>query len=175
MKNRFAPLDEINVRPRPFAFYTAADLWTDEHTSRKMLDYHLDENVDAASRRTALIDCAVEWIASRFNIGEDTGIADFGCGPGLYASRRAGKSAQVTGIDFSERSIAHAREVARQKQLDIHYLHQDYLGFTTEKQFDLILRNSLPTDSALTAFMPMSPDRHTTPTSHELAVVAEKN
>ncbi len=37
MKDVFAQLEEINSRPEPFEFYTAADLWTDEHTSKQML------------------------------------------------------------------------------------------------------------------------------------------
>jgi 2-polyprenyl-3-methyl-5-hydroxy-6-metoxy-1,4-benzoquinol methylase len=139
LDNIFAVLENINARPKPFEFYTAPDLWTDAHTSRRMLAYHLDEHHDVASRKAAFIDRSIDWIVPRFSIGKDTRIADFGCGPGLYASRLAEKGAQVTAIDFSERSIAYAREVARQKQLAIHYLHQNYLTFTTEERFDLIL------------------------------------
>jgi hypothetical protein len=29
----FEELERINERPEPFQFYTASDLWTDEHTS----------------------------------------------------------------------------------------------------------------------------------------------
>ena len=104
-----------------------------------MLAYHLDETLDVASRKAAFIDRSVDWIASHFKVGHNTCIADFGCGPGLYASRLAERGAQVTAIDFSERSISYAREIARQQQLAIRYLHQDYLGFTTENRFDLIL------------------------------------
>jgi SAM-dependent methyltransferase len=139
LKTIFAALEEINIRPRPFTFYTAADLWTDEHISRKMLAYHLDETLDVASRKAAFIDRSVDWIAAHFKVDHNTHIADFGCGPGLYASRLAEKGAQVTAIDFSERSITYAREIARQKRLAIRYLHQDYLGFATENRFDLIL------------------------------------
>ena len=42
----FDKLVEINSRPKPFQYYTAGDLWTDEHTSKKMLEYHLNETVD---------------------------------------------------------------------------------------------------------------------------------
>jgi hypothetical protein len=30
----FKELEEINLRPAPFQFYTAKELWTDEHTSK---------------------------------------------------------------------------------------------------------------------------------------------
>ena len=33
----FKDLKEINSRPKPFQFYTADELWTNEHTSKQML------------------------------------------------------------------------------------------------------------------------------------------
>ena len=116
----FEELERINSRPKPFEFYTASDLWTDEHTSKQMLSYHLNEEVDVSSRNAAFIDRSVEWIASHFNVRDGTKIADFGCGPGLYASRLARKQADVTGVDFSKRSIQHAQEVASSEGLSIH-------------------------------------------------------
>ena len=78
----------INSRPKPFEFYTASDLWTDEHTSQQMLAYHLKEDIDVSSRNAKFIDRSVEWICTHFNVTAETKIADFGCGPGLYTSRR---------------------------------------------------------------------------------------
>ncbi len=114
----FKELEKINKRPKPFQFYTASDLWTDEHTSKQMLSFHLDEAIDVSSRNAEFINRSVEWIASEFNIGMDTKIADFGCGPGLYAARLAKRGANVTGIDFSKRSIEYAKEVAARDQLN---------------------------------------------------------
>jgi hypothetical protein len=37
----FEELKKINERPKPFEFYTASDLWTDEYISKQMLSYHL--------------------------------------------------------------------------------------------------------------------------------------
>ncbi len=135
----FEELEKINTRPKPFEFYTASDLWTDEHTSEQMLSYHLNEQVDLSSRNTAFIDRSVEWIASDFNVGAGTKIADFGCGPGLYAARLARRQADVTGIDFSTRSIRYAQQVATTEGLAIHYENQNYLEFETDARFDLIL------------------------------------
>jgi SAM-dependent methyltransferase len=134
----FEELNEINSRPAPFQFYTADELWTDEHTSMKMLEYHLNASVDLSSRNRDFIDRSVKWIVSHFGIDLNTSIADFGCGPGLYTTQFAENRASVTGIDFSERSIRYAREVADHKGLDIDYVQQDYLRFETEERFDLI-------------------------------------
>ncbi len=35
----FKELEEINARPAPFHIYTAKELWTNEHTSKKMLEH----------------------------------------------------------------------------------------------------------------------------------------
>lgn len=138
-ENIFEALERINERPEPFACYTASDLWTDAYTSQRMLAFHLDENIDVCSRNADFIDRSVAWIVSRFRVGAGTKIADFGCGPGLYATRLARRAAQVTGIDFSPRSIAYARSVAAGERLDIHYVQENYLDFETGDCFDLIL------------------------------------
>ena len=135
----FKELEEINARPEPFQYYTAEALWTDEYTSKQMLKYHLNDSVDLSSRKSEFIHRSVEWITSHFNINSQTCIADFGCGPGLYTTRLAEKGADVTGIDFSERSIRYAKETAVQKGLHINYVRQNYLEFETDKRFDLII------------------------------------
>jgi 2-polyprenyl-3-methyl-5-hydroxy-6-metoxy-1,4-benzoquinol methylase len=115
----FDQLEEINSRPPPFQFYTAEELWTDEYTSIKMLEYHLNESVDLLSRNKEFISRSVKWIVSHFGIDENASIADFGCGPGLYTTLFAENNADVTGIDFSRRSIRYAKKIADQKNLDI--------------------------------------------------------
>ena len=134
----FRELEEINSRPEPFQYYTAEELWTDDHTSKQMLEYHLNEFVDASSRNKKFIDRSVNWITSNFSVDHTTNICDFGCGPGLYTSRLSGKGAKVTGIDFSKRSIDYAKKVAQEKGLEIDYVPQNYLTYETDKKFDLI-------------------------------------
>ncbi len=135
----YQELEMINTRPKPFAFYTANELWTNEHTSRRMLAFHLNENIDVSSRKAEFINHSVEWIDSKFNIGEGIKIADFGCGPGLYTTRLAKRGADVTGIDFSKSSIQYAQQVADKEELSIQYVNQNYLDFETDDRFHLIL------------------------------------
>ena len=135
----FKTLESINERPEPFQFYTASELWTDEHTSKQMLSFHLNETIDVSSRNAEFINRSVEWIASEFYISRNFKIADFGCGPGLYTAPLAKRGADVTGIDFSGRSIEYAKEVTAREQLNISYVKQNYLEFETEDRFDLVL------------------------------------
>ena len=134
----FKELKEINSRPSPFQFYTADELWTDEHTSKQMLEYHLNESIDVASRNRSFIERSVAWIASYFEVDNKTEIADFGCGPGLYTNRLAERGAIVTGIDFSENSLNYAKQAAAEKSLNVDYVLKDYLDFETTNRFDLI-------------------------------------
>lgn len=130
---------EINRRPEPFSEYTAQELWTDPHTSEQMLSYHLNENVDAASRNHAFIDRSVEWIVSHFGLTSESRVADFGCGPGLYAQRLAKAGPKVTGIDFSANSLRYARDKAEAENLDIEYVEADYLSYDTDNRYNLII------------------------------------
>lgn len=135
----FKELKEINSRSAPFQFYTADELWANEHTTKQMLEYHLNETVDVSSRNISFIERSVEWIASNFEVDAKTSIADFGCGPGLYTTRLAERGATVTGIDFSENSLKYAEQIAEQKGVIINYVHTNYLDFEITQSFDLII------------------------------------
>lgn len=125
-------------RPKPFEFYTAETLWNDEHISKQMLGYHLDNQTLFSSRKFDFIDRSVNWMIENFKLDSDKSVADFGCGPGLYASRLAKHGINVTGIDFSKRSIEYAKNFASENNLNIEYLNQNYLDFQSDKKFDLI-------------------------------------
>ncbi|MBT5528956.1 MAG: class I SAM-dependent methyltransferase, partial [Cytophagia bacterium] len=134
----FKDLEEINSRPSPFQFYTTDALWTDKHTSKKMLESHLNEDFEVSIQNREFINCSVDWIVNHFGLNNNRLVADFGCGMGSYATRLAEKGAVVTGIDFSETFIQYAKKVAKQKGLDINYVQQNYFEFESEKRFDLL-------------------------------------
>ncbi|MEM1412120.1 MAG: methyltransferase domain-containing protein [Pseudomonadota bacterium] len=136
--SNFAFLERATRKPPVFSVYTAKSLWTDDHTSERMLAFHLNDELDVSSRRSAFIDDSVRWMAERFQLGVGSGIVDFGCGPGLYAARFAELGASVTGIDFSARSLAYARTYADQHELSVHYIEGDYLEHPLDGAFDLI-------------------------------------
>ena len=80
----------------------------------------------------------MEWLASHLGVDRGTKIADFGCGPGLYTTRLARRGADVTGIDFSKRSIDHARKTAAAEGLSIRYIDESYLELELDDRFDLV-------------------------------------
>jgi len=103
-----------------------------------MLESDLNEDIEVSIQNREFINHSVDWIVTHFGIEKNRRVADFGCGMGTYATQLAEKGADVTGIDFSETFIQHAKEVAKQKEMDINYVLQDYLEFETEERFDLI-------------------------------------
>lgn len=131
-------LKAINDKPKAFEFYTAEALWTDEHTSEQMLSYHLNKEIDVASRSRKKIELSAKWLIDHFSLTNQSLVCDFGCGPGLYTSEIAAKGPQVTGVDFSKRSLDYAKGFAKDKKLNINYVHQNYLEFNSPQKFDLI-------------------------------------
>jgi SAM-dependent methyltransferase len=135
----FSELESINRRPSPFESMTIADLWTDPHVSGQMLRYHLDGSVSISSHKTDFIDAGVFWLAETFHLDGRSRVLDLGCGPGLWSCRLARTGAQVTGVDFSARSIAYAREAAAREGLAANFVQADYLSGQPDGRFDLVL------------------------------------
>jgi SAM-dependent methyltransferase len=90
-----------------------------------MLNEHLSQEHDAASRRLAVIDKHVKWIHEQVLNRNPTRILDLGCGPGLYTNPLASLGHRCVGIDFSPASIAYAREQAEEASLECTYIEQD--------------------------------------------------
>ncbi|MDC7125462.1 MAG: class I SAM-dependent methyltransferase [Spirochaetales bacterium] len=130
-------LYKLTDKPEVWSEYTAYDLWADEHISQKMLAYHLDPDSEPASRPHGFIDKSAAWIAERFNFRTGAKVVDFGCGPGLYTSRFHDAGAEVTGIDFSSRSIEYAKNAASKEGRKINYIQGNYLEADTPAGFDL--------------------------------------
>ena len=106
--------------------------WDDEHISKGMLEAHLNPDWDAASRPHNIIDCSVKWLSSV--IPAKSKILDIGCGPGLYTKRLSDMGYNVTGMDYSKRSIAYAK--SQDSKTD--YIYQNYLELDYNSLFDAV-------------------------------------
>jgi len=130
-------LIEITWKPEIYTPGTAL-MWVDEYISTKLLETHLSQDTELASRKEATISSTIEWILNKVP-GDRLNILDLGCGPGLYAERLAKYGHIVTGMDFSRNSIHYAKESAAKKKLDVSYIQQNYLDLEEENRYDLIL------------------------------------
>lgn len=121
--------------------YTKSEVafWNDEHISKQMLKAHLDPEFEGASRKLTFIDKSAAWIKEIVPPSNFPLLLDMGCGPGIYAERLATAGYQVTGIDFSKRSIDYAQNSSLEQGLDITYLYQNYLDMDLNKLFDFTI------------------------------------
>jgi len=130
MKKLFGLLEN----PEPHAPDTTP-FWDDPHISKSMLAAHLNKSVDAASRTDDFMNASVTFIFNTAPPDTYPAVLDLGCGPGLYASKMSKEGYKVTGIDYSKRSINHARKI--DKTSDFHYMN--YLKMDYQEQFDLVI------------------------------------
>lgn len=72
--------------------------WDDPDFSRRMLQEHLSQEHDMASRRFKSIDKQVAWLHGDLLGGHTSSILDLGCGPGFYSHRLAARGHRCHGI-----------------------------------------------------------------------------
>jgi len=112
--------------------------WHEPGFSRRMLEEHLSQQHDLASRRFDRVDRQVSWIDQEILSRRPSRVLDLGCGPGLYTERLSRLGHQCVGIDYSPASIEYARERARRDQLPCVYLEQDIRTAPYGENFDLV-------------------------------------
>lgn len=128
-------ISKILEKP-PLYKKTEVAFWNDKHISKQMLKAHLDPEFEGASRKLKFIEKSVEWIIEIVPPSSYPSLLDIGCGPGIYAEKFEKNHYQVTGIDFSKRSIDYARNSAIKQGMDINYLYENYLDIELNKTFD---------------------------------------
>lgn len=129
-------LQALVQRPPLFAPHDAP-FWDDPHIAEQMLAAHLDPDRNAASRSHQVIDQEVEWLVSHLGLSPGQHVVDLGCGPGLYCARLAARQMNVTGIDLSPTAIGYAKRYAREHDLAIEYVCQDYRSLERVEEFDV--------------------------------------
>jgi len=114
--------------------------WDDEYISTGMLNAHLSQEFDAASRQFAVIDREIENLIARGFFRTGDRVLDLGCGPGLYASRLCKRGMDVTGVDISRRSIEYALKQAGEHGQDITYVNGSFFDIGYSNEFDVAMQ-----------------------------------
>lgn len=117
----------------PYSKITTIELWTNPYIAKRMLETHLNPDVDAASRKPATIVNTVEFINSYLK--EPKTICDYGCGPGLYANLLEQKGHSVIGLDISEVSL----EYARKHNSNVDYRKMNYINEELDAKVDFAM------------------------------------
>ena len=97
--------------------------WNEPGFSERMLEHHLTQEHDLASRRFEIIDRHVMWIHKK--LSKSSKILDLACGPGFYSNRLVKLGHTCRGIDFGPASIKYAREQAQKDGIADDYVLED--------------------------------------------------
>lgn len=115
-----------------------ARFWDDPYISQRMLEAHLNPDLESATRKLDFVQQSVDWISNILPPAQHERLLDLGCGPGVYAELFDSKGYRVTGLDFSKNSIQYAKKTANKMGLDIQYLNSDYIKSPIAGEYDLI-------------------------------------
>ncbi|MGB7593987.1 MAG: class I SAM-dependent methyltransferase [Erysipelotrichaceae bacterium] len=126
----------LNTKPE---LYESGEplFWDDEHISEGMLEAHLDPEFEGATRNFVFVFRSADWIAKLASNIDHPKLLDLGCGPGIYAEQFQKRGFEVTGIDFSKRSIEYAKDSAKHQGYPIEYIYMDYLKLDIHQKFDV--------------------------------------
>ena len=134
----FNKLSDIFNKPKAYEHSNPIELWNNPHISKQMLKYHLNPDVDPASRNKKFMDESIDWISKKNNMDSKTKVLDLGCGPGLYTTEFAKTGASITGIDVSTNSLDYADKKAKENNLNIEYINENYITCDFKRKFNLI-------------------------------------
>jgi SAM-dependent methyltransferase len=70
-------------------------------------------------------------------------VIDLGCGTGLWSVAFAAIGSKVTGVDFSNASLAIARKMADRFNVSVEFNRADLFGFETSERFEVVFCNGV--------------------------------
>ena len=111
-------------------------IWTDEYICKTLLESHLDESNDAASRKNENRANIINYINN--NIKPSSKIIDLGCGPGLYSYELGKLGHNVLGVDFNMASFDYAHNNKCIKNF-VEYKYGNYLDDEIVGNFDVAM------------------------------------
>ncbi len=108
------------------------------------MKFFVDENVLIPRPETEeLLEMAIREIKdSKFKV-QGLKILDIGTGSGIIplVLKKHFPEAEVSSIDFSENALKTAKRNAEYHQLEIQFIHADYLNFELAENYDIIISN----------------------------------
>lgn len=108
------------------------------------LQFFVDEHVLIPRPETEeLLELAIEKIRSAGSEMRDLKILDIGTGSGIIpiVLKKHFPEAQVSAIDFSENALKMAKKNADFNEVEINFIHQDYLNENLIDVYDIIISN----------------------------------
>lgn len=138
MKNFMLKAIKQFAKKPPLYEKSDAKFWNDLYISQRMLEAHLNPDLESATRKLDFVLKSVDWISTVVPPAQYIKLLDLGCGPGIYAELFFNKGYKVTGVDLSQNSIQYAKKIARERGLHIEYLNSDYIQAPLSGEYNLI-------------------------------------
>ncbi|MCD0479146.1 peptide chain release factor N(5)-glutamine methyltransferase [Chryseobacterium sp. LC2016-29] len=104
----------------------------------------VDENVLIPRPETEeLLEITIQKISNLKSQISNLQVLDIGTGSGIIplVLKKHFPKAEITSIDFSEKALKTAKKNADFHQLDINFIHADYLNLDLNQNFDVIISN----------------------------------
>ena len=108
------------------------------------MSFLVNENVLIPRPETEeLLEIAINKIQSSDLKLQDLKILDIGTGSGIIplVLKKHFPNAEVSSIDFSEKALEIAKKNADFHQLEVKFIHADYLNFDLDENYDVIISN----------------------------------
>ena len=108
------------------------------------MSFFVNENVLIPRPETEeLLELAIEKISNLKSQIQNLKILDIGTGSGVIplVLKKHFPDAEITSIDFSEKALEIAKKNAEFHQLNIQFIHADYLNFNLIESYDIIISN----------------------------------
>lgn len=108
------------------------------------MTFFVNENVLIPRPETEeLLEFAIKKIHDSVLTIDGLKILDIGTGSGIIplVLKKHFPQAEVTSIDFSEKALEVAKKNAAFHQLEVNFIHADYLNFELNQNFDIIISN----------------------------------
>ncbi|SIQ57743.1 release factor glutamine methyltransferase [Chryseobacterium sp. RU37D] len=108
------------------------------------MTFFVNENVLIPRPETEeLLEFAIDKVQRLLINLENFKILDIGTGSGIIplVLKKHFPQAEVTSIDFSKKALEVAKKNSNFHQLEINFIHADYLNFDLDENFDIIISN----------------------------------
>lgn len=135
-KMDFEILKKATEKPELFEKSTHK-FWDDPHIAKQMLTFHLNPEIEAASKKRETIDAEIDFVIKETGMNEAMSVIDLGCGPGLYVDAFAKTGAKVIGVDLSANSIEYARKNIQVGNEKVSFHEMNYLNLDYDEAFDV--------------------------------------
>ncbi|MCE4066204.1 peptide chain release factor N(5)-glutamine methyltransferase [Chryseobacterium gleum] len=108
------------------------------------MKFFVDENVLIPRPETEeLLEIAIREIKNSKFKDQDIKILDIGTGSGIIplVLKKYFPEAHISSVDFSEKALNTAKRNAEYHQLEINFIHADYLNYELGEDYDIIISN----------------------------------